>query len=153
MAFLAAEQHTDALETAERLQEHLAVSQGQVAALDKADREFAGQKDMFKPQRVRMAATEQRHAAPVIGCKRLKRVAGDLQILPELLDPLGLKQLWHHPRQDAAVFQGVGQALCLSRAVSQYPPSAVRSAQHVGRVERQITFAAAAVDCAAGAEK
>ena len=153
MAFLAAQQHADPLQATQRLQEHLAVAQRQVAAFDQADGQFARQQHVLEPQRVGMATAQQRDAGAVVGGERLQRVAGDLQILPQLLDALGLEQLRHDAGHDAAVFQGVGDALRLAGAIGQDPPGAVRSAQHVGGVERQIAVPAAAIDGAAGAQE
>ena len=141
VAFLAAQQHADALQAAQRLQEHLAVAQGQVAALDQADGQFARQQHVLEPQRVGMAAAEQRDAGAVVGGERLQRIAGDLQVLAELLDPLRLEQFRHDARQDAAVFQRIGQALRLPGPVGQHPPGAIRPTQHVGGVERQMAIA------------
>ncbi len=141
VAVLAAEQHADALQAAQGLQEHLAVAQGQVAALDQADGHLARQQHMLEPQRVRMAAAEQRGAAGIVRAERLQGVAGDLQVAPQRLDLLVLEQFRHDAGEDAPVLQRVGDALRLAGAVRQDAPRAVRAAQHVGGIERQVAVA------------
>jgi hypothetical protein len=99
-----------------------------------------------------MAAAQQRDAGTVIGGECLKRFAGDLQMLTKLMDPLRPKQLRHHARHDATVFQRVGQPLRLAGAVRQHPPRTVRPAQHIGSVKQQMTVPPAYINGAARAE-
>ena len=137
-AFQPAHQHTDPFQPPQGLQEHEAAADRQIARLDQADREFAGEQDMLEPERVGVPRGQQRDPALAARRQRPQCLPAAFQEGAQRFDELIAKDFRDDAREVAAVLQHIPQTARLVGAVRQHAPYPVGAAHQVGGVDVQV---------------
>ncbi len=137
MARHAPEQHIDALQPAQRLQEQCPVTHRQVPPLDQGAAEVAGEQQVLRPVRVGGPACQHGDGRRLLRAGRRgaeQRLAPRVEKRPQLADGSGPEQLRRHLRQQAPRFPSDADPGRTVGAVRDHAPLAVRAADQVGGV-------------------
>jgi hypothetical protein len=139
----AAPENVDRPEAVEGLQEHPAIADGQVGALDQGEAEEAGEVGLFEVGGVTGAGGEEGDGGVVGGCgsEAAEGVEAKAEGVDEGPGAEGLGQFGEDAREDTAVLEGEAEAGRGLGTVSKDDPASVGAAGDVGGVGLEVTAA------------
>ena len=134
---IAAQQHADRLQAAQRLQEQAAVAHGEVAALDQRAGQLARQQHVPVPGGIGVARRQQRRRPRARRRDPPQHVQAELDERIDVAEQLRGEQFRHDAAEPPAVLQRVRETVGKTGAVRQHMPRAVRAHAQVGGIELQ----------------